>query len=199
MLVGHLHEGQELEIGGVKVLFPGPTERMSFGEMDVRCGFAYVTVEGGSPVEVLSRHIYLDPQPMRRETVRATDIPRDAPTEWLIDVVRQVSAADQILQVRLVGPLDRDTYQALRLVDVWHVGNEQNFYFDLDRHRLSVSVGAPLDLPHLAGEAISPRAEIARVADGHGGLGRGRRRTRARCGGPGAGVGPVRWRRHRGR
>jgi hypothetical protein len=165
VLVGHLHEGQELDVGGMTVLFPGPTERMSFGEMDVRCGFAYLEVEEEAPHDVRSRHIRLDAQPMHRHVVQATDMPADGPTEWLVDVVRGVSDPDQILQLRLQGVLERDTYQRLQLTDVWHAGSESNFYFDVDRHRLTVSAGPEIDLPQVSVDAISPRAEMARVAD----------------------------------
>ncbi len=166
VLVGHVHTARELAIGGVKVVFPGPTERLTFGELDVRCGFSVLTIEGRRPSRVTARRIHIDPQPMRRETVRATDIPADGPTAWLVDRVRSWSAPDQILQVRVEGPLPRATYQALRFLDVWQVGHDLNFYFDLDRHLLSVEVDAPGDLAHAGGQRVSPRAEIARVADG---------------------------------
>lgn len=166
LLVGHVHTARELTVGGVKVLFPGPTERLTFGELDVRCGFAVLKIDGPRPCRIAARHVHIDPQPMRRETVRATDIPADGPTAWLVDRVRAWSAPDQILQVRVEGPLRRDTYQALRFLDVWQVGQDLNFYFDLDRHLLSVEVDSPGDLGYAGGERVSPRMEIARVADG---------------------------------
>jgi len=166
LLVGHLHASKTEEIGGVEVVLPGPTERMTFGELELKCGFALLTIEGRRPAKAKARHIHLDPQPMRRETVRATDLPADDPTGWLVDRVRAWSQPDQILQVRLEGPLPRSAYQALRALEVWQVGNDLNFYFDLDRHLLTVRSEAPGELAFTAGERLSPRSEIARVADG---------------------------------
>jgi len=166
LLVGHIHGSSDLEVGGVTVVFPGPTERMTFGELDVQCGFALLTIDGRRPCTVKARQIHLDPQPMRRETVRATDVPADEPTDWLMERLRSWSAPDQILQLRLEGPLPRATYQALRFLELWRLGNELNFYFDLDRHLLVVQDEADLDLAYTGGKRLSPQAEISRVADG---------------------------------
>jgi len=166
LLVGHIHVAKERDVGGVKVVSPGPTERLSFGELDLRCGFVTMTVSGRRPCRVATKHVHVDPQPMRRETVRATDVPADAPTDWLVECVRAWSAPDQILQVRLEGPLPRPAYQALRFLEVWQVGNDLNFYFDLDRHLLTIQPDDPGELAFVGGDRASPRAEIARVADG---------------------------------
>lgn len=166
LLVGHAHNRRQVSVDGVEVFLPGPTERMTFGEIDVRCGFAYLTVDGRRPCRVTARAIDLPTQPMRRETVRAADIPSGDPTGWLSAVVRGVSAADQILQLRLEGSLPRSIYQALDFLSVWRVGNEQNFYFDLDRYRLTVTAGHAMELPASGDARVSPRDEIARVADG---------------------------------
>jgi predicted phosphodiesterase len=166
LFAGHLHEGHDLDIGGVRVLFPGPTERMSFGELNARPGFAVLAVDGGRPCDVTVRQVRINPQPMLRETVSASDFPSDDPTGYLASLVRRLSAPDQILQLRLEGPLPRSVYQALRFLDVWHVGNELNFYFDLDRHKLTVAAPDAPELSSSGGERISPRGEIGRVADG---------------------------------
>lgn len=165
LLVGHIHEARQSEVAGVKVIFPGPTERLSFGELDVACGFVRLDVTSGGrgPGAITARHVPLEPQPMRRHTLRTTDLPSDDPTAWLVDQIRRLSRPDQILQLRLEGPLPRAAYHALRLREAWQVGHDLNFYFDLDRRRLVVHDDdrAPL---RSAGR-VSPRAEIARVAD----------------------------------
>jgi DNA repair exonuclease SbcCD nuclease subunit len=166
LLVGHLHTGRQLEIGGVGVVFPGPTERMTFGELEVRCGFVSLTIEGRRPCRVQLRHIHLDPQPMRRETIRTTDIPADEPTAWLMERVRHCSEPDQILQLRLEGPLARQTYQEVRFLELWQLGHDLNFYFDLDRHGLTVQVDGMAPPAGPGTERVSPRSEIGRVADG---------------------------------
>jgi DNA repair exonuclease SbcCD nuclease subunit len=166
LLVGHIHEAVELDVGGVRVLFPGPTERMSFGELDVACGFAQLEVErvAEDGVTITSRHLHLDPQPMRRETLRAGNIPAEEPTAWVIEQLRGFSAPDQILQLCLDGPLGRETYHALRIRDVLAVGADLNFFFDLDRRSLRVRDEAVHLANGPAGERVSARAEITRVA-----------------------------------
>lgn len=164
VLVGHVHDALDAEIAGVQVVFPGPTERLSFGEIDVRCGFVRLDVtRGPEGPAVRARHIHIDPQPMRREVVRAGDLPLGDPTAWLIARIRAVSAPDQILQLRLEGPLPRAAYHALRVREAWEVGNDLNFYFDLDRRGLTVE--AEPGEARGAGERASARAELASVAD----------------------------------
>ena len=164
VLIGHIHEAVELTIDDVKVVFPGPTERLSFGEMDVRCGFARLDVDPATKALSI-KQIHLDPQPMRRETVRVTDVDPEDPTGWITERVRAVSAPDQILQFRLEGPLGREAYQRLRSRDISQLGNELNFYFDLDRKRLTVHDETEVAAARAGSERISPRAEIAMVAD----------------------------------
>lgn len=167
VLIGHIHEARITEIAGVKVIFPGPTERLSFGEIDVACGFVRLDVaargRGPAGAAVTATALPLEPQPMRRHTLRATDVPADDPTPWLVDQIRRLSSPDQILQLRLEGPLPRDVYHALHLREAWRVGQDLNFYFDLDRRRLVV-VDDEVKRTGSVGR-VSPRAEIARVAD----------------------------------
>jgi len=164
LLVGHVHDALDAEVAGVKVVFPGPTERLSFGELDVRCGFVRLDLaRAPEGIRLGVQHIPIDPQPMRREVVRAGDLPPDDPTGWLVARVRAVSAPDQILQLRLDGPLPRAVYQALRVREAFEVGSDLNFYFDLDRRGLTVEV-EPGEARG-GGERVSARAELALVAD----------------------------------
>ena len=165
ILIGHLHDAKPFEVAGVKVLFPGPTERLSFGEMDLECGFAELIIAGRRPCQVEATIKHIDPQPMRRETIRASQIPEEESSEWLIERLRHMSAPDQIFQLRLEGPLARNVYHALRFREVWEVGQDLNFYFDLNRHLLTVA-DESIDLDFRGTERISARGEIARVADG---------------------------------
>ncbi len=164
LLVGHVHQRQEMKIGGVRVLSPGPTERMSFGELDVPTGFLYLEFSGKRRIRLRSQHVELEPQPMARLEIRTTDIPPDDPTAYVFERVREVSSPDLLLQCRLVGPLTRQMYHDLRFFDIWRLGNELNFFFDLDRKGVYLK-----DEPRLSGdvstERLSPRQEIERVAE----------------------------------
>ena len=162
LLVGHIHSAKDMDVDGVRVAFPGPTERMGFGELELPCGFLELRLEGRGKLR-LQRH-RIQPQPMRRETVRATDIPREDPTGWLIERLRRWSHPEQLLQLRLEGPLARETYHDLRFLDLMQAGTDLNFYFDLDRHGLSLD-HAELLAPDISpGVRPSPRGEIRTVA-----------------------------------
>jgi exonuclease SbcD len=163
LLVGHVHQKRNLEIGGVTVCFPGPTERMSFGELESPTGFLFIKFDGQRPVRASIRHRRVDPQPMQRLEVRTTDLPADDPTGYVFERVRAASHSDQLLQCCLKGPLSREVYHRLNTFDIWRLGNELNFYFDLDYREVWVKGEADLDMG-LSLERVSPRQEIEKVA-----------------------------------
>jgi hypothetical protein len=100
---------------------------------------------------------------MRREIIRTTNIPDETPTEYVFEQLRAWQDAEQMLQLRLEGPLKREVYHRLKFFDIWRLGNELNFYFDLDRADVKLQsddTGAAG-----GGEIVSARREIERVAD----------------------------------
>ncbi len=58
--------------------------------------------------------------------------------------------------------MPRAVYQALRFREVWQLGNDLNFYFDLDRHALTVA-GDEVAVSYGSGERLSVRGELTRV------------------------------------
>ncbi|MFQ5874663.1 MAG: exonuclease SbcCD subunit D [Dehalococcoidia bacterium] len=164
LLAGHVHQRQKMRIGDVRVLSPGPTERMTFGELEVPTGFLYLEFSGKRRIRLRSQHVELEPQPMARLEIRTTDIPADDPTDYIFERVREISNPNLLLQCRLVGPLTRQMYHDLRFFDIWRLGNELNFFFDLDRKGVYLK-----DEPHLSEgfstERVSPSQEIERVAE----------------------------------
>jgi hypothetical protein len=95
--------------------------------------------------------------------VSAGDLPADNPTFHLAGLVRAASDKDQILQCVLSGSLDRETYHKLDLAQVWRIGQDLNFWFDLDRSGFRVADPQRGERP--AGlERLGPRAEIIRLA-----------------------------------
>ncbi len=163
VLLGHVHERRNLQIGQVKVAFSGPTERMTFGEIGLETGFLEIKFEGRRPaVKDRLRHRPVIAQPMRREEIRTTDLPPEDPTGAIFERLRAVSHPDQLLQLKLEGPLLREVYHRLRFFDIWRLGNELNFFFDLDRRGVYLWTevernGDP------AGDHVSPRQEMERV------------------------------------
>ncbi|MBI5649712.1 MAG: DNA repair exonuclease [Chloroflexi bacterium] len=159
-LLGDIHRTHKAIVDAATVIVPGATERMTFGEIGERPGFYYLELDGKTPIKML--HQSVEPQPMRREIIRTTDLPADAPTEFVFDQLNAWADAEQMLQLRIEGPLAREAYHKLRFFDIWRRGNELNFYFDLDR------AGVELQTENSnhggGGEIVSIRHEIERVA-----------------------------------
>jgi len=160
--LGDIHHTHKAVIERAVVIIPGATERMTFGEIGEQAGFYYAELEGSAARKL--EHQKIESQPMRRETIRTTDLPDDAPTEFIFARLREWADAEQMLQLRLEGPVTRDAYHRLKFFDIWRLGNELNFYFDLDRARITVKSEDTNDVAG-GGVSISIREEIARVAN----------------------------------
>ncbi len=160
--LGDIHRTHKAVLDHSTVIVPGATERMTFGEIEERAGFYYAELDGKQAKKL--QHQEIDPQPMRREIIRTTDIDPQAPTEYVFERLRDWADAEQMLQLRIEGPLERDVYHRLKFFDIWRLGNELNFYFDLDRTQLELK-NENDDGTAGGGEVISIRHEIDRVAD----------------------------------
>lgn len=159
--IGDIHRTAKDIVGDATIVIPGASERMNFGELKEKPGFYYAELDGKRAVKLV--HQTIEPQTMRRETIRTTDIPTDEPTEYVFEQLQNFSDKDQLMQLRMEGPIAREVYHRLKFFDIWRLGNELNFYFDLDRaavelKREETSVGAG------SGQVISIRDEILNVA-----------------------------------
>ncbi len=164
--VGDIHRTHQAVVGEATVVIPGASERMNFGELKEKTGFYYAELDGKRAAKLL--HQKIEPQPMLgpqkpEAVIRTTDIPEDKPTEYVFERLRTLSNKDQLMQLRMEGPIAREVYHRLKFFDIWRLGNELNFYFDLDRagvelQRDEKNVGAG------GGQVVSIRDEIARVA-----------------------------------
>lgn len=137
---GDLHHANRLDVAHASVFIPGATERMTFGEIGEKPGYYYFELDGKRLHRAI-RHT-IEPQPMERIPLRTTELPAEQPTEYLFNRISEKSRPNQLLQMVMEGPLSRDTYHALRWFEVWRVGTEHNFYFDLDRTRVFLRSGA---------------------------------------------------------
>jgi DNA repair exonuclease SbcCD nuclease subunit len=160
LFLGDIHRTHKAVVEETTVIIPGATERLGFGELTEKPGFYYAELEGKRAVKLL--HKVIEPQPMRRETIRTTDIPEGNPTEYVFDRLNEWSNPEQLTQLRIEGPLKREVYHHLRFFDIWRLGNEINFFFDLDRGAITLKS----DQGDEAGssEVISARSEIELVA-----------------------------------
>lgn len=164
--VGDIHRTHKAVIGDATVVIPGASERMNFGELKEKTGFYYAELDGKHAVKLL--HQSIEPQAMlgpqnQDAVIRTTDIPADNPTEYVFEKLRALSNKEQLLQLRIEGPIKREVYHRLKFFDIWRLGNELNFYFDLDR----AGVVLERDEQHAGtggGAVVSIRDEIANVA-----------------------------------
>ncbi len=159
--LGDIHRSHKAIVDSATVIIPGATERLGFGELSEKPGFYYCELDGKSAVKLMHREI--DPQPMRREVIRTTNLPADTPTEYVFEQIQSWANSDQLMQLRIEGPLTREVYHRLRFFDIWRLGNELNFYFDLDRSAVRLQ-SELTNGASSAGQVISTRREIEAVA-----------------------------------
>ena len=109
-----------MEIEGRKVLVPGATELMRYGEFGHAPGFA--SIELGRQGVFRHRWHTFPAQPRLRVTVRANELiaapaglrdPDDSVTEVVVRRVREASHPDQLTTLVLEGKLPRDRYMEL--------------------------------------------------------------------------------------
>jgi DNA repair exonuclease SbcCD nuclease subunit len=167
-LVGDIHFTNKLNVEHATVLIPGSTERLTFGELKNEPGFYYLELDGGNgsqrPVK-LTRKV-LEPQSMRRHELRCGNLPAENPTEYVFEEIRALSHKDQMVQLRMEGILDRETYHKIKFFDIWRLGTELNFYFDLDKSL--VEIRARGDDEHgnvVPEERVDVERELEHMAD----------------------------------
>ena len=163
-LVGDIHNTNKLNVEHATVLIPGATERLTFGELKNEPGFYYLELEGKTPRK-LTRKL-LEPQPMRRHEILCGNLPADDPTTYIFEEIRAVSDKTQMLQLRMAGILDRDAYHKLKFFDIWRLGSELNFYFDLDKSQVEIRARNADDFGNIVpDERVDVERELERVAD----------------------------------
>jgi DNA repair exonuclease SbcCD nuclease subunit len=109
--LGDIHSTHKSIVGDSTIIVPGATERLNFGELKSKPGFYYAELDGKTAVKLT--HQTIEPQPMRRETIRTTNIPADLPTEYIFERLHEWSAKDQLMQLRIEGPIQREVYHHL--------------------------------------------------------------------------------------
>ena len=163
-LVGDIHNTNKLNVEHATVLIPGATERLTFGELKNEPGFYYLELEGKTPRK-LTRKL-LEPQPMRRHEILCGNLPADDPTTYIFEEIRAVSHEAQMLQLRMAGILDREAYHKLKFFDIWRLGSELNFYFDLDKSQVEIRARNADDFGNIVpDERVDVERELERVAD----------------------------------
>jgi DNA repair exonuclease SbcCD nuclease subunit len=152
---GHIHKTNELELSGTKTLVPGGTERLDFNESEYSTGFYVVEMDD----EVETEYIELDSQSM--ESVEINIEEEENPQEEMIEIVEENSSDGKMLQLKVSGTVTREEYRDLDLHELWELGRQENFFFDLkDNIQLDVESGIQTD-----GERLSQKEELENVAE----------------------------------
>lgn len=163
-LIGDIHFTNKMSVEHATVLIPGSTERLTFGEIKNEPGFYYLELDGKRPVRVTRKLI--DPQNMRRHELRCGNLPAENPTEYIFEEIRSISQNDQLLQLRMEGILDREAYHKLKFFDLWRLGSELNFYFDLDKSEVELRARGEDEFGNVVPEErVDVERELERVAD----------------------------------
>jgi len=152
---GHIHKKSEMELDGTKTIVPGGTETLDFNESDYSTGFYMVKTED----EISTEYIELDSQPMESIEVNIDNL--ENPQESIMESLEEASNDNKMLQLKVKGNITRTEYLNLDLHEVWELGRQKNFFFDLkDDIQLEIESGIETD-----GERLSQKEELQSVAD----------------------------------
>jgi len=100
--LGHIHRHQNLNPGGVPVVYASSIERVSFKEMDDEKGFVLVDIDAAKPAGQRAEYTFV-PTPARRFVSVTADVRGQTdPTEAILAAVAKADVADAIVRVRYV-------------------------------------------------------------------------------------------------
>ncbi len=135
-IIGHLHEHKDFIFGKKMLIIPGATEKVNFGEEKNETGFYFIRLEGR---KVFPEYIKVNSQPMKSIEIRTGEISYENPMESILSIIEKESHKDQLLKCKIVGPISMSTYQKISFNKINEIGNQWNFFFDLDTQNLIIS------------------------------------------------------------
>lgn len=135
-IIGHLHEHKDFTLGKKTLVIPGATEKVNFGEEKNETGFYFIRLEGR---KVLPDYIKVNSQPMKSIEIRTGEISHENPMESILSIIERESHKDQLLKCKIVGPISMSAYQKIMFNKINEMGNQENFFFDLDTQNLTIS------------------------------------------------------------
>ena len=155
--MGHIHSHVDTMVHGSRVIYPGATEHLDFGEAGNTTGFCSVEVQGG---QIKSEYIPIEAQPMRQLKIHTSTMNPADPNATVLSEVQKSSDPDGLLQLILEGETSFEQYTSLDFTKINNMGASQNFYFEYqDQIRPRVE-----GLTFTPGKGLSPRQELEKVA-----------------------------------
>lgn len=173
LFVGNVHRYNSFVIGSKRVVVPGATEWMDFGDReDDKAGFVYLEVEPGR-IDRQPQYKSITPQPRDEVLIRVTELDDDDPTSTVLVRLEAASRKDTLLKLRIEGAISRDLFTRLDTRRIEEAGRRDNFFFDLDmsglrvqRPMVDIQVGGPRR--SMREELVAYTDELIRVADDEG-------------------------------
>jgi len=109
--------------------------------------------------EISTEYIEIDSQPMESIEVNIDNLENSQ--ESIIETLEEASNDNKMLQLKVKGNITRAEYLNLDLHEVWDLGRQKNFFFDLkDDIQLEIESDIETD-----GERLSQKEELQNVAD----------------------------------
>ena len=145
LVAGHVHQSLLTVVPcrsgrACHVIVPGSTERMTFGEMGIRPGFAIVELPPHGPPSVTWRAIAAQPRAVL--DIPATELAperlgglrpdADDPTATIVRRLDAMADPDAMVVLRVYGAVPREVLDDLDLAEVQATGARLFFSFDLD-------------------------------------------------------------------
>ena len=163
LFVGNIHRYSTFVLGNKRVVVPGATEWMDFGDReDDKAGFVYLEIELGR-IDKQPQYKPITPQPRAEVLIRVTELDNGDPAGTVLARLGTASGAETMLKLRIEGAIPLDLFSRLDMRRIEEAGRRDNFFFDLDVSGLRVQ--RPMANIPGGGSRRSMREELAAYAD----------------------------------
>lgn len=139
IVAGNAHRYASFALGGKRVVAPGSTEWMDYGDVGlVEPGFAVIDAHRDG---LVVRHECVPPQPRCELVIPAGDLASDAPTETILERLTAEADPDKLARLVIDGVLSRDVYMRLNFTAIEDHARQLFFFFEADLTRLAIRFG----------------------------------------------------------
>lgn len=137
LVAGNVHSYETFYAGETKVVIPGATEWMDFGEgRTVIPGFAEIEVDENG--DICARQVKIEAQSRVEMFIAAAELDPQAPTASVIAHLEADANPDALARLTIEGALDREVYARLNLSVVEDRARELFFFCEVDLSALRV-------------------------------------------------------------
>lgn len=136
-IAGNAHRFASFAVGNKRVVIPGATEWMDYGDVGVvKPGFA--VIEARSRADVTVKHESVLPQPRAEVVIPTSELGSGDPTEVILARLAPESDPDKLVRLVIDGVISRDAYMGLNLTTIEDHARRLFFFFETDLTRLAV-------------------------------------------------------------